>query len=179
MDSRRGARGVVRSIGSNWVTFLFLGGIKFVGLAIIVRSLGETQYGAWALLISMVGYLGLLDLGVRSAVTRYIAKFHAGGDHERANRLYSAALRIFAVAGTVAVVLSFGMAALLGHVFNIPPELIGTARVVTVISGVTVAIALVSGVFGGGVIGLERFDYHNAIQIIIDAGRAVTLRDVI
>ena len=179
MDSRRGSRGLVRSIASNWMTFLFSGGINFVVSPIIVRSLGETQYGAWALLISMVGYLGLLDLGVRSAVTRYIAKFHAGGDHERANRLYSAALRIFAVAGTVAVVLSFGMAALLGHVFNIPPELIGTARVVTVISGVTVAIALVSGVFGGVVIGLERFDYYNAIEIIISAVRALTIVTVL
>src|SRR5262252_10933605 len=106
MDSRRGSRGLVRSIASNWVTFLFSGGINFVVSPIIVRSLGETQYGAWALLVAMVGYLGLLDLGVRSAVTRYVAQFHASGRHDSANLLYAAALRIFAIAGMVALLIS-------------------------------------------------------------------------
>lgn len=81
MNGGRGSRGLVRSIVSNWVTFLFSAGVNFVVSPIVVRSLGETQYGAWSLLTSMVGYLGLLDLGVRSAVTRYIAKFYASGEH--------------------------------------------------------------------------------------------------
>src|SRR3954469_14718753 len=102
MASRAGSRGLVRSIVSNWVTFLFSAAVNFVVSPIVVRSLGETQYGAWVLLISMVGYLGLLDLGVRSAVTRYVAKFHASGDHEAAGRLYASALRIFAIGGVIA-----------------------------------------------------------------------------
>lgn len=175
MESRRGSRGLVRSIVSNWATFLFSAGVNFVVSPIVVRSLGETQYGAWSLLTSMVGYLGLLDLGVRSAVTRYVAKFHASGDHAGASRLYASALRIFAVGGVIAVVLSLGMAALLGHVFNIPPELIDTARVVAVIGGITVAIALVSGVYGGVLIGIERFDYYNAIEIAIGVFRAIAV----
>src|SRR5215813_8913252 len=104
MDSRRGSRGLVRSIASNWVTFLFSGGINFVVSPIVVRSLGETQYGAWVLLVSMVGYLGLLDLGVRSAVTRYVAAHYATGDHVRANQVYGAALRLFSACGIVALV---------------------------------------------------------------------------
>src|SRR4051812_46112143 len=145
---------------SNWVTFVFSAGVNFVVSPIVVRSLGETQYGAWSLLTSMVGYLGLLDLGVRSAVTRYVAKFYAGGEHDSARKLYAAALRIFAAGGLIAILLSVVMAAVIQRAFNIPAELIGTARVVAIVGGISVATALVSGVFGGVMVGLERFDYY-------------------
>jgi O-antigen/teichoic acid export membrane protein len=53
------------------------------------------------LLVSLVGYLGLLDLGVRGAVTRYVARFHRVGQHESAGRLASTALAVFSVAGAL------------------------------------------------------------------------------
>ena len=173
MDGGRGSRGLARSIVSNWATFLFSACVNFFVSPIVVTSLGETQYGAWVLLVSMVGYLGLLDLGVRSAVTRYVAQFHAGGDHDAASRLCASALRIFLILGVIAALGSVGIALFMEHLFNIPPELMATARVVVVISGLSVAIALVSGVFGGVVVGLERFDYYNGVEIGIGALRAI------
>jgi O-antigen/teichoic acid export membrane protein len=166
---------MARSIVSNWVTFVFSAAVSFFVSPIVVRSLGKTQYGAWALLVSMVGYLGLLDLGVRSAVTRYVAQFHASAQHDRASLLYSAAFRIFAIAGAMAVASSLIIALLVGHVFNVPNELIGIARVVAVIGGVNVAASLLSGVFGGVLIGLERFDYSNAMEISVGTFRAIAV----
>jgi O-antigen/teichoic acid export membrane protein len=165
----------MRSIVSNWVTFLFSAGVNFVVSPIIVRTLGDVQYGAWVLLSSMVGYLGLLDLGVRSAVTRYIARFHASGDHQAASRLYASALRLFFAGGVLAITLSVGLALVIDRLFHIPPELVQTSRIVAVIAGVSVAIALVSGVFGGIIIGLERFDYYNTIEIVLGIARAVAV----
>ncbi|MEP6492874.1 MAG: oligosaccharide flippase family protein [bacterium] len=166
---------MAKSILSNWGTFVFSAGINFVLSPIVVRALGETQYGAWFLLSSVVGYLGLLDLGVRSAVTRYMARFYAAGDHSSANRLYSAAFRIFSVGGVLAILIASVMALVLDRVFKIPPELFHVARIVTVLSGVSVGLSLVSGVFGGVLIGLERFDYSNAIEIGVSAARAVAI----
>jgi O-antigen/teichoic acid export membrane protein len=164
---------LARSIVSNWVTFVFSAVVNFVLSPIIVRTLGETQYGAWVLLVSMVGYLGLLDIGVRSAVTRYMAKFHAAADHESATRLYAAALRIFSIAAVVALLVSAVMAGLVGKAFQVPPELIGIARVVALLGGLSIGISLISGVYGGVLIGLERFDYNNGIEIVIGSLRAI------
>jgi O-antigen/teichoic acid export membrane protein len=168
-------RQMARSIVSNWATFAFSAGVNFFVSPLVVRSLGETQYGAWTLLVAVVGHLGLLDLGVRSAVTRYVAQFHAAERHDRASLLYAAALRIFAIAGVTAMLLSAILAMLIGHVFNIPRELIGIARVVAVIGGVNVAASLLSGVFGGVLIGLERFDYSNALEISVGTFRAIAV----
>ena len=48
-----------------------------------VRSLGDARYGAWSLVAEIVGYYSLLDLGLRNAVTFFVAKYAAKGEHER------------------------------------------------------------------------------------------------
>ena len=45
--------------------------------------LGETRFGIWTLVSSLVGYYGLLDFGVGSAVFRYVPLFHGQGNHHK------------------------------------------------------------------------------------------------
>ena len=176
MDNQRGgSRGLARSILSNWGTFVFSAVVNFVISPMIVRRLGVEEYGAWTLLVMMVGYLGVLDLGVRAAVTRYIARFHAASEHTRSSRLYSSALMFFTAAGVVAVLLSGVMALVVGSLFHVPQEYVRAARVVAILGGLNIAVSLVSGVFGGVLIGLQRFDYANAIEIVVAALRAVAV----
>jgi O-antigen/teichoic acid export membrane protein len=167
--------GLARSILSNWGAFLFSALVNFMLSPYIVRTLGDTVYGAWVLLVTLVGYLGLLDLGVRGAVTRYVARFHAARDHAEAGRVASSALALFTVAGMVAIALSGVMALLVGHVFRVPPQFEHVARVVALLGGVNIAVSLISGVFGGVLTGLQRFDYNNAVEIGVAALRAVAI----
>src|SRR5690242_3271093 len=149
----------------NWGTFLFTVATTFVLSPYVVKSLGNTTYGLWVLLGSLVGYLGLLDFGVRGAVTRYVAKFHADGAHDEAGRLTSTALRIFSLLGLAAILVTVILAAAIVHRFNITAAEAGTAKVVVILGGLSVAAALVGGVYGGVVIGLERFDLNGQMEI--------------
>ena len=97
------SKAVFRNIASNWGTFAFSAVISFFLSPIVVHKLGDAAYGAWALLVALAGYLGLLDLGVRSAVTRFVARLHATAAHEEASRIASAALAIFTIAGVAAI----------------------------------------------------------------------------
>ena len=56
---------------SNWTAFAFAAVTSFFLAPFIVHRLGDSAYGVWALIGSLVGYMGLLDLGVRSAVMPY------------------------------------------------------------------------------------------------------------
>lgn len=157
----------------NWGTFLFNVAITFVLSPYVVKSLGNTTYGLWVLLGSLVGYLGLLDFGVRGAVTRYVSRFYADGDDERASRLTSTALRIFSLMGLAAVLVTVLLAASIVHRFDITSAQTGTARLVVILGGLTVAVALVGGVYGGVVIGLERFDLNGRVEIGIGLIRVI------
>jgi O-antigen/teichoic acid export membrane protein len=163
---------LVRNVITNWSAFLVSAVINLTLSPFVVHSLGDTAYGAWVLLGSMVGYLGLLDLGVRGAVMRYVAHYHAKGEHRQAGQLASAALTVFSRAALGAILLGVVLAAVVGRVFELPPGMVATARVVAIIGSVNVAFALVGGVFGGIVGGRQRFDYSNGIEVALAVLRA-------
>ena len=162
---RRKPSPTIRNIFSNWLGFVVSSVVAFFLSPFIVRHLGNTGYGVWVLLVSLTGYLGLLDLGVRGAVTKYVAKFHAQNAHEDASRLVSSALGIFISAGVLAISVSASLGFFVGNLFHIPENYRLAAEIVMVLTGVNIAVSLVSGVFGGILVGRQRFDLTNIIEI--------------
>ena len=123
----------------------------------------------------MTGYLGLLDFGVRSAVTRYVSKFYVQGADDSASRVVSSGLAIFLGAGALAVAFSVVIAAAFVGSFKIPESYQFTAKVVVVLTAFSVAISLIAGVFGGVVAALQRFDLSNGIEIGSTGMRAIAI----
>jgi O-antigen/teichoic acid export membrane protein len=158
---------------ANWVAFILGTAITFVLSPFVVHHLGDTRYGLWAVAGSVVGYLGLLDLGIRVGVTRFVAQHEAKGDREAANRLVTTALGLFAVVGAVALLLGAVISAELSHFVHTPPEFLHEASVAVFISGVTVGISLVTGVYGAIVAGLQRFALLNTIDLSGEVIRAI------
>jgi len=163
---------VVLNVMSNWGAYVVAMGINFFLSPFVVRHLGNTQYGVWTIILALTGYLGLLDLGVRGAVTRYVAKFHAEAQHKRASNVASSAMVIFSSAGIIAILASFILAAVVVGHFKIPAEFVTASRIVLILAGFSVGTSLVNGVFGGILVGLQRFDITNAIEIGLSILRA-------
>jgi O-antigen/teichoic acid export membrane protein len=164
-----------RSVLSNWITYVVSGVVSFFLSPYIVRHLGNSAYGIWVLLVSLTGYLGFLDLGIRGAVTRYIARFHAEHNHEEASRTVSSASGLFLVGGLGALVVSAAFALFAVPHFDIPPAYFRAAQLVVLIAGANVAISLISGVFGGILVGLQRFELHNTIALVSTGLRATAI----
>ncbi|MBI1737752.1 MAG: polysaccharide biosynthesis C-terminal domain-containing protein [Acidobacteria bacterium] len=162
------------NVFSNWIGFGFAAVVNFFLSPVVVNHLGNTGYGVWVLTGTLTGYLGLLDLGVRGAASRYVAKLHTQSDHQGSSQVVSSALSIFAVGGVLAIVVAAILAFGVLGIFHMPAEFQSQARVVLLLTGVTVATSLVGGVFGGVLTGLQRFDISNAIEMLGVALRAVT-----
>lgn len=160
---------------SNWVSYCFNLIVVFFLSPYVVHRLGNTAYGVWVLVVSLIGYLGLLDFGVRGAVTLYIAKFHASSEDERASRVVSSAVAIFAVAGGFAILVSLLTSLYATQFLQIPPEIQESARTVLRLAGFTVATSLLGSVFGGVIAGVQRFEVLNAVEVIGTVLRALTV----
>ena len=76
-----------------------------VSLPLAVRYLGAERFGVWATIASTVVFLNLLDLGIASSLTNYIAHSYAVGDRQNAARYTANALVLTAVVACVAGVL--------------------------------------------------------------------------
>ena len=168
-------RSPFQNVLSNWAGFIVSAGIAFFLSPFLVRHLGNTSYGIWVLMASLTGYLGLLDLGVRVAVTRYVASSYAVGSHEESGRIASSALLIFLGAGALAVLVSVALAIFAVSALNIPATYHLTARIILILAGVNIAVSLVSGVFAGILVALHRFDLSNLVEILCGALRAAAI----
>ena len=164
-----------RNAVANWTAFAFTAIVGFLLSPYVVSHLGAERYGVWSLIAGLVGYLGLLDLGIRQAVNRYTAHYHAAGAHEEGSLIISAALRLFGFLGILAVLVSAVLAYFAPVLFNIPPELAEDAQAIVVLGGLGMAVSLVSGVFGGIVSGLERFDIQCVLDIFVTAVRTAAI----
>jgi O-antigen/teichoic acid export membrane protein len=160
---------------SNWAGFLVSALIAFFLSPFVVHHLGNSAYGVWVLIGSLTGYLGLMDLGVRGAVTRYVSSFHALGNHNEASRVASSALTIFVSAGILVFVASVILAIFGVDLFHIPPTYRVTSQIILVIAGLNIAVSLVSGVFGGTLVALQRFDLTNLIEVVLGLLRGVVI----
>jgi O-antigen/teichoic acid export membrane protein len=160
---------------ANWGAFICGAVVSFFLAPYIVHRLGDTVYGIWALVGSVTGYLGLLDLGVRSAVTRYLARYAAEGDTEGANRMASSALALFSVSGLIALLAAATLAAVMPIFFQLSPAYLTAARLAVLIGGATVGVSLFAGVFGGTIAGLQRFTMLSGVDVTLELIRAAAV----
>lgn len=165
----------IANVLANWAAFISGTAITFVLSPFIVHHLGDARYGLWGVIGSIVGYLGLLDLGIRVAVTRFVAHHDAKGDQVALNRLVTTALGLFAGTGVIAAVLGGLIAVALPRLVDVPAEYVTEATVAVWIGGVTVGAALVGGVHGGVLAGLQRLTLLNAIDLGTEVLRAAAV----
>lgn len=164
-----------RNVTANWIAFLFVAVVSFFLSPFVVHHLGNTGYGVWALLSALAGYLGLLDFGVRGAVTRYVAHHHAVNDSENCSSIVSAGLAMSGLLGSLAILIAGIVAYFIPVLFTIPEEYLDATRIVLVISGITVAVTMLGAVFGGVIAGLERFDITSGIEIAVTTVRTAVV----
>ena len=166
-------RHIARNVFFNWFGTIANMAVGFFLSPFIVHRLGNVAFGVWVLAISVVAYLGLLDLGMQSAVLRFVSKGHTQNDHQGASEAISAALWVRLQISALILMLSVGLAAVFPHIFKIPAELAGDARKAIVLIGVKTAITMSIGVVAGVLSALNRYDLQTYATLVQTAVRVV------
>ncbi len=167
-----------RSVVFNWLALAISIGVAFFLSPFIVHRLGNVAYGVWTLINSMIAYMGLLDLGMRGAVTRFVSRYHSQGEHLESSRAVSAAFWLRAGIGLVVVSLALILPSVAIAVFHISPEMQMATRWTIGVAGMSFAVTLAFGVFGGVLSALQRFDLLSGVgmlQTLLRATGAVWL----
>ena len=145
----------------------------FVVAPYLLHHLNTAVYGIWILIASMSGYFGLLDLGVRGSVGRYIAYYRARNEQHQINATLSTAITILSGVALLTLLATWVVLAVFFHLFEVPPEYVATTRLAIIIMGVNLAITFPVSVFDGVLWGYERFDLINIIDIPTAIARMV------
>ena len=161
-----------QNVLSNWAALAVSTVVGFFLAPIVVHYLGNVAYGVWVLVTSLTAYMGLLDLGMRGAVTRFVSKGKAQGNHAESREAVSAALWIRCWISVALLFSSIGFALAFVHIFRIPITMYQAARLAILATALTVAVNLWCGVFGGVLAALHRFDLLSVVSLAQTGSRA-------
>lgn len=156
-----------------WGSFAVNGLALFFLMRYLVRDLGEHAYGFWSFFMSLVGYFGLADLGVRPAIVHFVARYDALEDLDGLNRHVNAAFNVFAAGGLLLLLVMAGLAAWIPHWANLGTLPASEAVAVVVILGSEVAVTFPFNAFSAVLIGRQRFDVVARIDLVLLVGRTL------
>jgi len=138
--------------------------IAFVMTPLIIHSLGTPLFGLWSLIGAFIGYYGLLDLGLSSAVTRFVSRAIGKKDNEIINTTITTSLGLFSLAG-LGVILVTITVAFLAPLFIKEIANIVLFRKVIFILGISMAISFPMRVFEGVLQAFSRYDLAANINL--------------
>lgn len=92
-------RTLLVNTGSNVLVMFVKLAITFVMTPVFVYNLGKYDYGLWEMVGAVVGYMGILDLGLRPAISRFAAKHLAEKDETALQSVYMSAFAFMALVG--------------------------------------------------------------------------------
>lgn len=169
-----------RNVMSSWLGYVIFIAAGFVMPRLIHDQIGQVMLGIWDLSWSTVNYLSLANLGLGSAVNRYVAKYRAVNDVAALNGAVSSVMAFQVVAGVLvliaAMVVALSIPQWLGRAVS--PH-VGEAQWVVAILGTSVAVQMTFDAYRGVLTGCHRWDLHNSIHAgsyaLTVAGMALTL----
>ncbi|WOH36638.1 oligosaccharide flippase family protein [Thalassotalea fonticola] len=68
----------------------------------LINTLGQSQYGLWILILSILGWFRVIQLGFPSAVQRYITLYLEQQKFNAVNQVFSTSLVLFSILGLIA-----------------------------------------------------------------------------
>lgn len=166
---------MARSILSNWVGLLVLSASTVLLTPVMIHHLGVVDYGVWVLAGSFLDYYGLLDIGMRSAMFRYVSLFRGADVREEVDRTFNSALLVVAVTAVVICLLSVGLACLLPRFMTLrdaSPQAFGW---LLLLLGVSVGITFPMRMLATYISAHQRWDLFNAAGIASVITRTVAI----
>lgn len=144
---------------------------------LMLRSLGQTEFGIYSLIGAFVAYIAVLDFGLGNAVIRYVAKFRAegndaavGGFLRRSVELYLGAAALAVVVGGVAFL---NLNAMFGDTMTGAD--LAQARRLFVLMVLNVAVSFPLSAYAGVVNAYEQFVFLRAVNLLRAVVRTAAL----
>jgi O-antigen/teichoic acid export membrane protein len=165
----------VKNVGATWLGLLIHGTVGFFLSPFILHRLGSEAYSLWILIFAFTGYFGLLDLGIRSSIVKYTAKFIANNEEDELSKYLSTSLAFYLAMGMAVLLLTAIGSVYFRFLFKIPAGSIDQARLLFAIAGIGVAVTFPLGVFAGALEGLQKFSWLQLSQISVTLLRALLI----
>lgn len=158
-----------RKIGAilSYVSIIASTLIQLVYTPFQIRMLGQSEYGLYSLIYSIIGYLTVLDLGFGNAIVVYTTKYRAQNNKESEKKLHGMFLIIYCiiafVAGIIGLILYFNI----DYMFrsSMTAKELSKAKILMLILTINLVITFIFSIYSSILNAYEKFIYQKVISI--------------
>lgn len=151
---------------SRYGEFAVIGIASLVLTPLMLRELGEEAFGIWALAVSAVDYLELLELGFGVSTTKLVAE-DAYRRPKSVARTLNTSFWVLAILGVLGLAVGLVLSMLAPTIFNVPEALTSETVLTFAVLTVAIAVSIPGDVFGGAIAGYQRYDLHSLANIML------------
>lgn len=164
ISSERG-RLYLRNVSSSLIKMLIIAGTGLFLPAYLTHHLSTIEYGGWILILQIASYINYLDLGVQTAIAKYVAEYTSSGSSIERDRHASAGVVITTCTAALGIVLSAVLGKMVPLLFPSMPHAIQreVARGVFLM-GTSTAFLLATSPFAALFLGLQRFGFSAFVE---------------
>lgn len=152
----------------SYITMLAQNVIAIVYTPIMLRLLGQSEYGLYQLVYSVVSYLGLLSFGFGSAYVRFYSRFKVKDDKEGIAGLNSMFMIVFIIIAIIALIAGGVLVSNVDNIFaqGLTAHEIDTARILMILMVINLAVSFPSSVFDSYVTAHECYFFQRLISFL-------------
>lgn len=135
---------------------------------VMLRLLGQSEYGLYQLVQSVVSYLSLLSLGFGASYMRFYSRYKAKEDEENVARLNGMFMLIFLVIALICLICGGVMTVRADLIFGsgLTVKELGKARILMALMVFNMAVSFVNSVFTSNITAHERFFFQRFIELL-------------
>ena len=151
----------------NYVTILLTFTIGLIYTPFLIRSLGQEEYGIYALAFSIAGFLSLLDLGIGNSIVRFVSMNMVKGNKLEESKIIGFFLKLFSYIAVATIVLGFSIAFNIGSIVSneFTESQVEDLKVMVFILTLNFAIGFVFTTFAAVIQAYERFIFLKILSI--------------
>ena len=102
----------------SYVNIILTVAVGLLYTPLMLRLLGQSEYGLYSLIGSVIGYLSVLDMGLGNTLVRYTAKNRVDGTAQREAEMNGLFLLVYSVIGIITLVAGAGIYANIDLLFG-------------------------------------------------------------
>ena len=141
--------------------------IPFIYTPIMLRILGQAEYGLFSLASSAVSYLSLLSFGFGSTIIRYISKYRAENDKESEEKVFGFFLVLYCVLALLVLICGVVIAYNVEPIFNkgLTTNELNKMKILVMIMTFNSALSFPISVYSSMVVAHEKYIFRKLIDM--------------
>lgn len=142
--------------------------IQILYTPMYMKYLGTSDYGINSLVQSIMGYVGMLNLGLGSAIVRYTVRYRAEGKIEEEKSLNGMFLTIFFIIMGISILIGFYLYFMIPSLFveKFTSNELAKTQKVFILMMISTVISFPVSVFSTNIVSRQKFIYQKGLSLL-------------